>query len=274
MTTTTTTPDFAAVKQRQQAMWATGDFSVVAARIVYAAEMLAENAELRAGWRVLDVATGSGNAAIAAARRGCEVVGVDYVPALLERGRLRAQAEHLDVEFREGDAEALPFADASFDAVLSIFGCMFAPDHKKAASELTRVCKPGGTIALACWTPTGFVGEMFRLTASYVPPAPGLTPPTRWGEEKYVASLLEGKARSIRSNVRQAVFRFASADAYVEFFKTYFGPTIKAFAALPQDKQAALARDTAELVKKYDRNGGRGAVAVAGDYLETVITRA
>src|SRR6516165_5505689 len=176
-------PDYAAVKSRQQGTWASGDFSVVASRIVFQAEHLCETADLQAGWRVLDVATGSGNAALAAARRGCEVVGVDYVPALLERGRLRAAAEHLDVEFLERDAEDLLFPDASFDAVLSIYGVMFAPDHKRSASELVRVCRPGGRIALASWTPEGFIGETFRIFSRYLPPAPGLQPPIRWGDQ-------------------------------------------------------------------------------------------
>src|SRR5262245_4592613 len=170
-------PDLAAVKKRQQATWASGDFSVVAARIVLQAELLCEAADLQADWRVLDVATGSGNAAIAAARRGCSVVGADYVPALLESGRIRAKTEHLNVDFVEGDTGNLPFPSASFDAVLSIYGAMFAPDHHKTAAELVRVCRPGGVIGLASWTPEGFIGEMFRLFSKYIPPAAGLTPP-------------------------------------------------------------------------------------------------
>src|SRR5580765_752253 len=180
--TSHSSPDFTAIKQRQQATWASGDFAVVAARIVYQAEQLCETADLQAGWRVLDVATGSGNAALAAARRGCEAVGIDYVPALLERGRIRAEAEHLFVDFLEGDAEQLPFPDAAFDAVVSIYGVMFAPDHRRAASELMRVCRSGGRIALASWTPDGFIGETFRIFSRYLPPAPGLQPPVRWGD--------------------------------------------------------------------------------------------
>src|SRR4051812_11383312 len=176
-------PDFAAVKSRQQNTWASGDFSVVASRIVFQAEHLCETADIQAGWRVLDGATGSGNAAIAAARRGCEVVGIDYVPALLERGRVRAAADGLDVQFVEGDAEDLRFPDASFDAVLSIYGVMFAPDHRRAASELARVCRPGGLIALASWTPDGFIGETFRIFSNYITPNHGLQPPVRWGDE-------------------------------------------------------------------------------------------
>src|SRR5262245_42359740 len=196
------TPVFAAVKTRQQTTWASGDFSVVASRIVFQAEHLCETADLLAGWRVLDVATGSGNAALAAARRGCEAVGVDYVPALLRRGRLRAEAEHLDVRFVEGDAEDLRFPDASFDAVISIYGVMFAPDHRRAVAELARVCRPGGRIALASWAPDGFIGETFRIFSRYLPPAPGLEPPVRWGDEGYLDSLFGHVAASVTSHRR------------------------------------------------------------------------
>jgi ubiquinone/menaquinone biosynthesis C-methylase UbiE len=214
-------PDFAAIKTRQQGTWASGDFSVVASRIVFQAEHLCETADIQAGWRVLDVATGSGNAALAAARRGCAAVGIDYVPALLERGRLRAAAEHLDVEFIEGDAENLAFPDASFDAVLSIYGVMFAPDHQKAAAEMARVCRPGGRVALASWTPEGFIGETFRCFSRYIPPAPGLQPPVRWGDEGYLKSLFGAVAASITSFRRSAIFRFRSAEENVAFFRTH-----------------------------------------------------
>jgi ubiquinone/menaquinone biosynthesis C-methylase UbiE len=170
-------PDYAAVKQRQQATWASGDFSVVAARILYQAEQLCETAELQAGWRVLDVATGSGNAALAAARRGCDAVGIDYVPTLLERGRIRAEAERLSVEFLEGDAEQLPFPAATFDAVLSIYGVMFAPHHQQAADELVRVCRPGGRIGVLSWTPDGFIGRLFKTIGAHNPPPPGVASP-------------------------------------------------------------------------------------------------
>jgi SAM-dependent methyltransferase len=267
-------PDFAAVKQRQQATWASGDFSVVAARVLFQAEHLCETADLQAGWRVLDVATGSGNAALAAARRGCDVVGLDYVPALLERGRLRAAAEHLAAEFVEGDAEALPFPAASFDAVTSIYGVMFAPHHRRAAAELARVCRPGGRIALACWTPDGFIGETFRVFSRYLPPAPGLEPPGRWGDETYQRALFGASAASVTGYRRTAVFRFRSAEENVSFFRTYYGPTLRAFESLAPEQCDALYRDLVALARRYDRNAGVGPIAIGADYLETVIVRA
>lgn len=267
-------PNLAAVKVRQQATWASGDFSVVAACIVFQAEHLCETADVQAGWKVLDVATGSGNAALAAARRGCEAVGVDYVPALLERGRLRADAEHLAVRFTEGDAEDLPFPKASFDAVLSIYGVMFAPNHERAASELVRVCRSGGRIALASWTPDGFIGETFRVFSRYLPPAPGLEPPIRWGDEHYLKSLFGTGVESITSHRRTSIFRFRSAEENVDFFRTYYGPTLRAFESLDAPRQEALRNDLLALARRYDRNGGAGSIAIAADYLETVIVRA
>lgn len=266
-------PDFASVKSRQQKTWASGDFSVVASRIVFQAEHLCETADVQAGWQVLDVATGSGNAAIAAARRGCEVVGVDYVPALLERGRIRAAAERLDVQFVEGDAEQLPFPDASFDAVLSIYGVMFAPDHQRAAAELVRVCRPCGRIALASWTPEGFIGETFRVFSRYLPPARGLEPPVRWGNEAYLRSLFGTAVRSLKSYRRTAVFRFRSPEENVEFFRMHYGPTLRAFETLEPARREALRNDLLSLARRYDRNGGTGPIAIAADYLETVIDR-
>ena len=267
-------PDYAAVKQRQQATWASGDFAVVAARIQYQAEQLCETADVQAGWRVLDVATGSGNAALAAARRGCEAVGVDYVPALLERGRIRADAEHLAVEFLEGDAECLPFPAASFDAVTSIYGVMFAPHHERAAAELARVCRPGGRIALACWTPEGFIGETFRLFSRYLPPAPGLQPPVRWGDEAYQRELFGDSLASVASYPRTAIFRFRSAEENVDFFRTHYGPTLRAFDALVPEQRDALYAEMVSLARRFDRNAGDGPIAIAADYLETVIVRA
>jgi SAM-dependent methyltransferase len=262
-----------AVKARQRGVWASGDFSVVASRVVFQAEHLCETADLQAGWRVLDVATGSGNAALAAARRGCEAVGVDFVPALLERGRVRAAAERLDVEFVEGDAEDLPFADASFDAVVSIYGAMFAPDHRRTAAELARVCRRGGRIALASWAPDGFIGETFRVFARHLPPAPGAQPPVLWGDPAHVDALFRGLALPVATHRRTAVLRFGSAAENVDFFRTYYGPTLRAFESLDAPRQGLLRNDLMALARRYDRNGDTGPVAITADYVETVLVR-
>lgn len=265
-------PDFAEIKQRQQQTWASGDFSVVAARIALVAEQLCDAADLHAGWRVLDVATGSGNAALAAARLGCTAVGVDFVPALLDRGRRRATAEGLAVDFLEGDAEALPFPNASFDAVTSVFGAMFAPDHARAAAELLRVCRPGGTIALASWLPDGFVGELFRTVAEHVPPPAGLASPMLWGNPVYLRKLLGDGVAVMDVRKRTFTFRFPSAEHFVTFFRLFYGPTLKAFAVLNDIARDALEIDLVELVERYDRLDG-DAVAVPATYLEAVALR-
>jgi SAM-dependent methyltransferase len=267
-----TQPDFEAVKQRQQQAWASGDFAVVAARIVLVAEQLCDTADLHAGWRVLDVATGSGNAAIAAARHGCDAVGVDYVPALLDRGRRRAAVEGLEVELLEGDAESLPFPDASFDAVTSVFGSMFAPDHAQAAAELLRVCRPGGTIALASWTPDGFIGELFRTVAKHVPPPAGVQSPMLWGTRAHLRELFGEGITSLEVTERTFTFRFLSAEEFVTFFRLWYGPTLKAFAALNDVAGDALERDLVELVRRFDRLG-TGATAVPATYTEAVAVR-
>jgi SAM-dependent methyltransferase len=274
MTTTidTTKPDLQAVKQRQQKTWASGDFGVVAARIVLVAEQLCDTADLHAGWRVLDVATGSGNAAIAAARLGCTAVGIDYVPSLLEQGRKRAAAEGLDVELLEGDAEALPFPDASFDAVTSVFGTMFAPNHEQAASELLRVTRPGGTIALASWTPTGFIGELFQTVGAHVPPPAGVPAPMLWGTKEHLGRLFGNEIRSLGVAERTFTFRFRSAAEFVAFFRRFYGPTLKAFAALDEDGAEALERDLVELAIRFDRLGG-DAIAIPATYTEAVAVR-
>jgi ubiquinone/menaquinone biosynthesis C-methylase UbiE len=275
MTTMDTKPDLAAVKQRQQQAWSSGDFAVVAGRIVIVAEQLVETADLHAGWHVLDVATGSGNAAIAAARLGCSVVGVDYVPSLLERGRERAEAEGLPVLFAEGDAEALPYPDDSFDAVTSVFGSMFAPDHERAAAELTRVCRPGGTIALASWTPDGFVGELFRTVGAHVPPPAGVQSPMLWGTESHLRSLFGDGIASLEVDERIFTWRFTSAEELVDFFRTWYGPTYKAFASLEDDARAALEQDLVDLARRWDRlGGGSGSIAIPAAYIEAVaVTR-
>jgi ubiquinone/menaquinone biosynthesis C-methylase UbiE len=221
---------------------------------------------------VLDVATGSGNAAIAAARLGCEAVGVDYVPALLERGRERAAAEGLEIELIEGDAEALPFEDASFDAVTSVFGSMFAPDHAKAASELLRVTRPGGTIALASWTPAGFIGELFRTVGAHVPPPAGVQSPMLWGTEEHLRRLFGDGVCSLEVEERTFTFRFRSAEEFVSFFRQWYGPTLKAFAALEGAARDALEQDLVTLARRFDRLGG-DAVAIPAAYTESVLVK-
>jgi SAM-dependent methyltransferase len=263
-------PDLAAVKQRQQQAWASGDFAVVAARIVLVAEQLCDTADLRAGWHVLDVATGSGNAAIAAARHGCTAVGVDYVPGLLERGRARAAAEGLDVQLLLGDAEALPFPESYFDAVTSAFGSMFAPDHRQAAAEILRVCRPGGTIALASWTPEGFIGELFRTVAKHVPPPAGVQSPMLWGTEAHLRELFGDGIASLEVNERTFSFRFTSPEEFVDFFRQWYGPTLKAFAALEGDARDALQDDLVALATRSDRLRCDGAIAIPAAYTEAV----
>ena len=263
------TPDLAAIKQRQRLAWASGDFAVVAARIVLVAEQLVETADLHAGWRVLDVATGSGNAAIAAARLGATATGIDYVPELLEHGRRRAEAEGFEIDFLEGDAEALPFGDASFDAVISVFGSMFAPDHERAAAELLRVCRPGGTIALASWTPDSFIGELFRTVAAHLPPPAGVPSPMLWGTEGHLRALFGDGIASLSVAERTYTWRFPSAEELVAFFRRWYGPTVKAFASLHGDERDALEHDLVALARRHDRLGA-GATAVPATYTEAI----
>jgi ubiquinone/menaquinone biosynthesis C-methylase UbiE len=262
------TPDLGAIKQRQQQTWASGDFHQVAAQIVLVAEQLCDTADLHAGWRVLDVATGSGNAAIAAARLGCTAVGVDYVPSLLERGRERAAAEGLAVDLLEGDAEALPFPDSSFDAVTSVFGTMFAPDHAKTATELLRVCRPGGTIALASWTPDGFLGALFRTVAQFVPPPASVASPMLWGTADHLASLFGPDIRW-KHTTETFTFRFPTAEAFVDYFAQHYGPTLKAIAAAG-DRAEQLNSALTELVRTWNRLDQHGPVAIPATYLASV----
>lgn len=274
MSTTTTAPDLEAIKARQQRTWASGDYSAVAARIPLISERLCDAADLRAGWRVLDVAGGSGNTALAAARLGCEVVTLDYVPALLERARERADAERLEITTVEGDAEALPFPDASFDAVISAVGVMFAPDHARTAAEMLRVCRPGGTLAMANWTPDGFIGGLFSTTGGYVPPPAGVTPPPLWGTEDHVRGLMGDGMRDMRATRRTFTFRAPSPEAFVDFFRTHYGPTHMAFAALDENDRDGLESALTALVRRHDLLDGGGAVACPADYLEVIATRA
>jgi SAM-dependent methyltransferase len=263
--------DIATIKERQQATWASGDYSAVGTRLLLVAELLCEAVDLRAGERVLDVACGNGNAALAAARRFCQVTGIDYVPALLERARQRAQAEGLDVTFQEADAENLPFPDASFDAVLSTCGAMFAPDQERTASELLRVCRPGGRIGMVNWVPDGYVGELFRTIGGYLPPPAGLRPPVRWGDSERLRELF-GPEVTISAPRRTLRWRFPSAEHQAEFFATFYGPTNKALAALSPDRAAALKADMVEVARGFDVSDDETLV-LRQDYLEAVITK-
>ncbi len=272
MTVTSIHPDLAAVKAKQQKMWSSGNFSMVASRIVLTSERLADSAEIRAGSSVLDVACGNGNAAIAAARNGASVLGVDYVPGLLEDARMRAAAEGLDIEFTVGDAEDLPAPNDSFDAVLSVFGTMFAPDHQQTADEIVRVAKPDATVALASWTPDGFLGEMFGVITAHVPPPAGVPSPMLWGREDHLVELFGDSVDDIRSTKCLQMFRYRSADEFVDYFRRWYGPTVKAFEALDADGQTQLFADLAYLARRWDKYGDGGSIAIPGEYLETVIT--
>lgn len=265
-------PDFPALKKRQQGAWSSGDYAVIGTTLQIVGERLCEALDLRAGQHVLDVAAGNGNASLAAARRWCDVVATDYVPALLARARERAAAERLDIQFREADAEALPFTDGSFDAVVSTFGVMFTPDQEKAAAELIRVCRHGGKIGLANWTPEGFVGQIFKTIGKYLPPPAGIKPPSIWGTEAGIAALFGTEALLIQSVTRTFVFRYRSPAHWLQIFRNYYGPVLKAFAAIDAPAQAALAADLTALAERFNRSGDAGMV-VPGEYREIVITR-
>lgn len=265
-------PDFAAIKTRQQAAWSSGDYAVVGTTLQIVGETLCETLDLRAGEHVLDVAAGNGNISLAAARRWCDVVSTDYVPALLARGRERAAAEHLEIEFREADAEALPFADASFDAVVSTFGVMFTPEPRRAAAELLRVCRPGGRIGLANWTPEGFIGQLFKTIGKHVPPPAGVESPALWGTRDRIEQLFGTQSVAIRTETRQFCFRYRSPQHMLEIFRGYYGPVLKAFAALDAAGQQALSEDILALIARFNR-AKQGAMVAASDYLEIVITK-
>ncbi|MED5622365.1 class I SAM-dependent methyltransferase [Ideonella sp. BN130291] len=266
------TTDLAALKARQQTAWASGDYAVIGTTLQIVGEQLAEACDLRCDERVLDVAAGNGNATLAAARRGCQVTSTDYVPALLERAAERARADRLDVKFQTADVEALPFEDASFDVVLSTFGVMFAPDHAKAAANMARVCRPGGRIGLANWTPEGFIGRLFKVLGRHVPPPPGVQPPSLWGVQSHLETLFGDQASAIAAVPRTFNFRYRSAAHFIEVFRLWYGPIHKAFAALPPDKAADLDRDLTELLESLNR-AGPNSLVVPSEYLEVVITR-
>ena len=266
--------DLKAVKETQQKTWADGDFAMVASLIMIVAEELAEALQIVPGERVLDVACGSGNGAIAAARRSWgSVVGTDYVPALLERGRERAAAERLDVEFVEGDAESLPFGDGDFDVAMSIFGAMFAPDHEQTAAELLRVCKPGGRIGMANWVPDSGIGRMFMTVAKHAPPPPGVQPPLLWGTEDHLRELFGDGVTDLRIERRKSRQTFRSADHWLDFFRTYFGPTKTAFERVGPEGEAALEADLRGFLEESN-TAGEGALVLEPEYIQVLATRA
>jgi ubiquinone/menaquinone biosynthesis C-methylase UbiE len=264
--------DLSAVKARQQSAWASGDYAVVGTTLQLVGELVAEACDLRYDEKVLDVAAGNGNATLAAARRGCKVTSTDYVPALLDRGAERARAEGLTAEFLAADAEELPFADAVFDCVLSTFGVMFAPDQQRAAAEMIRVCRRGGRIGLANWTPSGFIGRLFKTLGRHVPPAPGTQSPALWGVEAHLETLFPRSAASIEVIPRVFQFRYRSAAQFIDVFRMWYGPVHKAFASLARDKAAALEADLMALLSETNR-AGPDSLIVPSDYLEIVVTR-
>jgi ubiquinone/menaquinone biosynthesis C-methylase UbiE len=264
--------DLEAIKARQQRAWSAGDYAVVGTTLQIVGEQLCEALDVRSGQSVLDVAAGNGNASLAAARRWCNVVATDYVPALLDRARERAEAERLSIEFREADAEALPFSDESFDVVVSTFGVMFTSDQERAAAELIRVCRSGGKIGLANWTPDGFIGQLFKTIGTYMPPPAGAKSPALWGTRKRLAELFELQASSVKARPRHFVFRYRSAEHWLGVFRTYYGPVLKTFEALMPPAQAELERDLLKLVARFNRSWN-GSMVVPSEYLEVIVTR-
>lgn len=262
--------DFVAVKQKQQLAWSAGDYAVIGTTLQIVGENLCESLDLRAGQRVLDVAAGNGNATLAAARRWCDVVSTDYVGALLERGRMRASAEGMAVQFEVADAENLPYPDASFDIVVSTFGVMFTPDQERAASELARVCKPGGKIGMANWTPTSFIGELFKLIGRYIPPPAGIKSPSLWGTEERLRVLFGERIDTLVTERKHFVFRYRSPQHWFDTFRTYYGPMQKAFMAVGADKQESFSADVIKLVQHFNRTAD-GSMVVPSEYLEVVI---
>jgi ubiquinone/menaquinone biosynthesis C-methylase UbiE len=266
------TPDFSAIKEKQQATWASGDFAVIGTTLQIVGESLAEAVDIRADERVLDVAAGNGNATLAAARRYARVTSTDYVSALLEKGRARASAEGFDVKFEVADAEYLPFAADAFDVALSTFGAMFTPEHARPAREMVRVVRSGGRIGLANWTPEGFIGQLFKVIGAYLPPPAGLKSPALWGTEPHIVELFGADAKDIRCERKFFKFRYRSAEHWLQVFRDYYGPTHKAFAALGPKDQAALAADITALLERLNTAGGKSLV-VPAEYLEVVIVK-
>jgi ubiquinone/menaquinone biosynthesis C-methylase UbiE len=265
-------PDLTALKTRQQAAWSSGNYGIVGTTLQIVGEQLCEALDLKSGSKVLDVAAGNGMASLAAARRWCDVTSTDYVPALLEQGRVRAAAEGAAIEFKEADAENLPFADSSFDVVLSTFGVMFTPNQDRAAAELLRVCKPRGKIGLANWTPEGFIGQVFKTLGKYLPPLAGTKSPALWGTRQRLTEMFDAGASAIRAEPHLFNFRYRSPEHFLEIFKTYYGPVLKAFAALEPAKQEQLHDDLYALIVRMNR-ASNGSMVVPSEYLEVVITK-
>ena len=265
-------PDLKALKARQQGAWSSGDYAVIGTTLQIVGETLCETLDVRSGQKVLDVAAGNGNASLAAARRWCDVVATDYVPALLDRARRRADAEGLRMAFHEADAEALPFSDERFDVVVSTFGVMFTPDQDRAAAELIRVCKRGGKIGLANWTPEGFVGQLFKTIGKHVPPPAGARSPALWGTQVRLKELFENQAVSIKAEQRHFVFRYRSPEHWLDVFKSYYGPVLKAYGTLAPAQQSTLDQELLTLIDEFNRSGDEF-VVVPSAYLEVVITR-
>jgi SAM-dependent methyltransferase len=268
----TSSPDLEALKARQHGAWSSGDYAIVGTTLQIVGEELCEALDVRAGQTVLDVAAGNGNATLAAARRWCDVMSTDYVPSLLERGKARAAADGLSVEFKEADAEALPFADASFDAVVSTFGVMFTPNQDRAASEMVRVCKRGGKIGLANWTPGGFIGQVFKTLGGYLPPPAGAKSPALWGTKARLDEMFAASAADIKVTPKHFVFRYRSPQHFLDIFRTYYGPVLKAFAALDATKQGGLQHDLLALIAAMNRSGD-GTMVVPSEYLEVIVTK-
>ena len=272
MSTAQPSPDLAGLKTRQQGAWSSGDYAVVGTTLQIVGEELCEALDLRAGQRVLDVAAGNGNISLAAARRWCEVTSTDYVPALLARGKARADADGLALTFREADAEALPFGEAEFDAVVSTFGVMFTPDQDKAAAEMLRVCRPGGKIGLANWTPAGFIGQVFKTLGQHLPPPAGVKSPALWGTRERLDALFGGGARTIETATRSFTFRYRSPAHFLDVFTTYYGPMVKAVAALEGEKRRSMLADLESLIGRLNR-AEDGTMALPSEYLEVVIVK-
>jgi ubiquinone/menaquinone biosynthesis C-methylase UbiE len=268
----TASPDLAVIKARQQAAWSSGNYAVVGTTLQIVGEELCEALDLGAGRKVLDVAAGNGMVSLAAARRWCNVVSTDYVASLLESGRARALAEGLPIEFKEADAEALPFADGSFDAVVSTFGVMFTPNQDKAAAELLRVCKSGGQIGLTNWTPDGFIGQMFKTLGKYLPPPAAAKSPLLWGTRARLTELFGPASTWIKTEPRHFNFRYRSAEHFVEVFRAYYGPMLKAFSALEVPQQTRLQKDLYDLIARMNK-AGDGTMVVPSEYLEIVIMK-